>query len=275
MTTAETAVPLAAPPARTELSTKVTPIQALRQTLTLSWRTIVQVRHDPKELAGISFQPIIWILLFTYVFGGAISGSRHAYLQFMVPGMMVMSMLFATLNVGQGLNTDLSRGVFDRMRALPIARWAPFAGRIAGDQLKQLWAIGLIFVVGMILGYRPAHVVGVVGGFLLLLLFAACFSWIAVLVGVSAKNGEKVQIFGFAAILPLNFASGVFVPTSTMPGWLQAFAKVSPVAMLLRAVRGMMNGGPVANPLFWSLVWSAVFVAIFAPLSIRAFKRRV
>jgi ABC transporter DrrB family efflux protein len=273
MTAAAVTVPSV--PSTPGLSARVGPLEGLRQSGTLAWRTLVQVRNDPKELAGLSFQPVIFTLLFTYVFGGAIKGNRHAYLQFMIPGMLAMSMLFTTLYVGQGLNTDLSKGVFDRLRSLPIARWAPFAGRILGDQLKQVWVIVLVVAVGMLLGFRPGNgLTGVLGAAVLLLVFAMAFSWVSALVGLTAKNAESVQVFGMAMVLPLNFVSGVFAPTETMPGWIQAFDHVSPIALLLRTLRGLINGGPVAEPLMWTMVWAVGILFVFASLSVRAFKRR-
>jgi ABC-2 type transport system permease protein/oleandomycin transport system permease protein len=268
-TTISTAVPRVP-----QLSSRVGLVAGLRQTLTMAWRTVIRVRHNPQELADISFMPVMFTLLFTYVFGGAISGSRQSYLQFMIPGMLVMSMLFATLNVGQGINTDLNKGMFDRLRSLPIARWAPFAGRILGDQFKQAWSVALIIGVGMILGFRPESWSGVLGAAVLLLVFAAAFSWVSVLVGIVAKDAEKVQIFGFAVILPLNFISGVFAPTDTMPGWMDAFAQVNPVGILLIASRGLIDGEPDAAAVSWSLVWAAGIVVVFAALSVGALKRR-
>lgn len=249
----------------------------IRQSATLAWRTIVRIKHDPKELADVSFQPIIFTLLFTFVFGGAIAnGDRQAYVQFMIPGMLVMSMLFATTNVGMGLNSDLGNGVFDRLRSMPIARWAPLAGRIVADQVKQLWSIALVIGVGLLLGFRPENgIVGVLLASALLLFFATAFSWVSVFVGISVDQPEKVSVFAFAAILPLNFVSGVFAPTETMPWWIQAFDKVSPVAQLLLAVRGLMNGGPVLGPLVWSIAWGVVLAAVFGRLSVRALRRRL
>lgn len=259
-----------------ELAPRVTPIEGLRQTLTLAWRTVVQVRHNPWELSDFSIQPIMFVLLFTYVFGGAIAGDTQQYLTFMLPGMLVMNMLFVTLYVGQGLNTDLTKGVFDRLRSLPIARWAPLAGRIAADQVKQLWSIVLVLGVGALLGFRIENgFVGLLGAVVLLLAFALAFSWVAVLVGVMAKDPERVQIFGFTALFPVTFVSNVFVPTQTMPGWLQAFVDVNPVSILADACRGLMLGGEVAQPVLGSLLWALAIVVIFAPLSVWAFKRRI
>jgi oleandomycin transport system permease protein len=265
---------VSAPVATPALSPRVSPVEGLRQTLTLAWRTLVQVRHNPFELLDFSIQPIMFVLLFTYVFGGAISGSTGAYLTFALPGIIVMNMLFVTMYVGMGLNTDLTKGVFDRLRSLPIARWAPLAGRIAADLVKQAWSIALLLAVGLLMGFRiGTNWAGMLGAFALLLLFALAFSWVSVLVGVLAKDPEHVQIF--TALFPLTFVSSVFVPINEMPGWLQAFVKVNPVTILADATRGLMVGGPVATPVMQTLMWAAIITAVFAPLAVWAFKRRV
>lgn len=260
-----------------EPSSRVGLLEGLRQTMTLAWRTIVQVRHNPWELGDFSIQPIMFVLLFTYVFGGAIAGSTGDYLTFALPGIIVMNMLFVTMYVGTGLNTDLTKGVFDRLRSLPIARWAPMAGRIIADQVKQAWSIFLLLAVGMILGFRiGTNAASVVAAIALLLLFALAFSWVSVLVGVLAKDPEKVQLFGFTALFPVTFVSNVFVPVNTMPGWLQAFVNVNPVTHLADASRALLVGGTsAADPVFWTLVWAAIIVAVFAPLSVMVFKRKV
>ncbi|MDT0343482.1 ABC transporter permease [Streptomyces litchfieldiae] len=251
--------------------------QGVRQSMTLAWRTLVQVRHNPYELSDFSIQPIMFVLLFTYVFGGAIAGSVDAYLTFMLPGMIVMNMLFVTLYVGQGLNTDVNKGVFDRLRSLPIARWAPLAGRIAADQVKQAWSIVLVLAVGMILGFRLGSpgIPGMIGAGALLLVFALAFSWVAVLVGLLAKDAERVQIFGFTTLFPVTFVSNVFVRSDTMPDWLQPVVDANPVSVLADACRGLMLGGAVADPVWKSLAWAAAIAAVFAPLSVRTFKRKV
>jgi oleandomycin transport system permease protein len=263
-------------PSRHDVSDHVTPIQGLKQTLTLAWRTLIQIRHNPWELGDFSFQPILFVLLFTYVFGGAIADSPQEYLQFALPGIIVMNMFFVTMYVGQGLNTDLTKGMFDRLRALPIARWAPLAGRILADMVKQAWSIVLLLAVGFILGFRlGTNLWGLLGAFVLIMVVALAFSWIPVLVGVLAKDPEKVQLFGFTLYFPITFLSNVFVPLETMPGWLQAIVKVNPVSIVSDAARGLMLGGPVAQPVFYSLLWCVAVVAIFAPISVRALRRRV
>jgi len=258
------------------ITPRVSPVEGLRQTMTLAWRTLVQVRHNPWELGDFSIQPIMFVLLFTYVFGGALAGSTGAYLEFALPGIIVMNMLFVTMYVGMGLNLDLTKGVFDRLRSLPIARWAPLAGRITADLLKQAWSIVLLLGVGMILGFRiGTNFVALLAAAALILVFALSFSWVSVLVGVVAKDPEKVQIFGFTALFPVTFVSNVFVQTETMPGWLQPVVKANPVSILADAARGLMVGGPVATPVMQSLLWAAGIALVFAPLGVARFKRRV
>jgi oleandomycin transport system permease protein len=262
-------------PAVPELSPRVTPLDGLRQTRTLAWRTLVQIRHNPWELGDFSFQPILFLLLFTYIFGGAISGSTGEYLTFALPGIIVMNMIFVTMYVGLGLNTDLTKGVFDRLRSLPLARWAPLAGRITADLVKQAWSIALLLGFGMILGFRIGTNVGaVLGAVALILFFALAFSWVSVLVGVLAKDPEKVQLFGFTALFPVTFVSNVFVPEETMPGWIQTIVKANPVTILSDAARGLMVGGPVARPVLYTLLWGLAIIAVFAPASVWRFKRR-
>jgi oleandomycin transport system permease protein len=263
-------------PSQPELAPAVTPVEGLRQTGTLAWRTLVQIRHNPWELSDFSIQPIMFVLLFTYVFGGAIAGSTSDYLRFALPGIIVMNMLFVTMYVGTGLNTDLTKGVFDRLRSLPVARWAPLAGRITADLVKQAWSIALLLGVGAILGFRiDTSLLALLGAVALLLVFALGFSWVSVLVGLLAKDPEKVQLFGFTALFPVTFVSNVFVPTKTMPGWLQAFVDVNPVTILSDATRALMLGGQVAKPVMGSLLWASAIALVFAPLSVWAFKRRV
>jgi oleandomycin transport system permease protein len=255
---------------------RISPVEGLRNTATLAWRTLVQIKHNPFELLDFSVQPIIFLLLFTYVFGGAISGSPKDYLAFGLAGIIVQNMLFSTLNTGVGLNTDLTKGVFDRLRSLPIARWSPLAGRIVADVVKQAWAVALLLGAGMILGFRiGTGPVEVLGAFALLIVFGLAASWMSVLVGMLVSAPEKVQIFGFVLLFPLTFASNAFAPTQTMPGWLQAWVQVNPVTILADATRGLLVGGPVATPVTQSLLWAAVLAAVFAPLAVWAFRRRV
>src|SRR5215467_5876663 len=242
----------------------VSPAQGLRQTATLSWRSLVSLKHNPFELLDLSIQPIMFVLLFTYVFGGAISGTPGNYLQFALPGIIVQNAIFVTLTTGVGLSTDLTKGVYDRLRSLPIARWAPLSGRIVADTVKQVWAISMLLAVGTLIGFR-AHggVTGILGSYALVLVFTLAMSWIAVLVGVLVDNPEKVQIFGFVVTFPLTFTSNAFVPTKTMPGWLQSWVKVNPVTILADAVRGLLDGAVSATAIGQSLLWALAITVVF------------
>ncbi|MEH0841032.1 ABC transporter permease [Micromonospora sp. CPCC 205711] len=269
-----TAVTAAAPPLAPARRLGLT--AGLRHTMTLAWRSLVQIKHNPMELLDLSIQPVMFVLLFTYVFGGAISGSPGDYLKFALPGIIVQNAFFATMTTGFGLNNDLTKGVFDRLRALPIARWSPLAGRIVADTVKQAWSVALLIGVGALLGFRLGNgVVGLLGAFALLLAFSLAVAWISVLVGVLVSEPDKVQIFGFMVIFPLTFTSNAFVPTETMPSWLQRWVEVNPVTILADALRGLLVGGPVAGPVAQSLLWAAAIAAVFAPLAVRGLKRRV
>lgn len=255
---------------------RVNPVEAVRHTFTLAWRSLVQLKHNPTELLDLSIQPIMFVVLFTYVFGGAISGSTDDYLTFALPGIIVQNAMFASVTTGVGLNSDLTKGVFDRLRSLPIARSAPLAGRILADTVKQVWSIALILGIGMILGFRiPGGVPGVLAAFALLLVFSLSVSWIAVLVGLLVSEPEKVQIFAFVVVFPLTFTSNAFVPTETMPGWLQAWVDVNPVSILADAVRKLLGGDGAATQVGQSVLWAALIAAVFAPIAVRTFKRRV
>jgi oleandomycin transport system permease protein len=257
------------------LSPRVGPVEGLRQTLSLSWRTLVQIRHNPLELIDFSVQPVMFLLLFTYVFGGAIGGSPKAYLMFALPGIIVQNSLFTTLNTATGLSTDLEKGFFDRLRSLPVARFAPLTGRMLADLAKQTWAIILLLGIGYLLGFRVGtNALGVLAAFALVLVCTLAVSWALVLVAMVAANPEKVQIFGFVVLFPITFTSDAFVTTASMPGWLQAWSKANPVSLISDAVRGLLVSGPVARPLVESLLYAAGFTIVFAPLAVRAFKRR-
>ncbi|TVP59872.1 MAG: ABC transporter permease [Halomonadaceae bacterium] len=250
--------------------------EGLGQTLTLAWRSLLNLKRNPWELADFSFQPILFLLLFLYVFGGAIAGSTEDYLTFILPGVIVMNLVFVTVYVGHGLNTDLTKGVFDRFRALPIARWAPLSGRILADMVKQAWCTLLLLVIGFMLGFRMgAPATGLVWMLALLLVFALAMSWVMVLVGVLAKDPEHVQLFGFTALFPVTFVSNVFVPLETMPAALQRVVALNPVSLLTEASRGLLSGGPVAEPAMGVLAWSLIITLIFAPLSVWALNRRL
>jgi oleandomycin transport system permease protein len=254
---------------------RATPLAAMRNTFTLTWRSVLKIRTNMEDLLGLSLQPIMYLVLFTYVFGGAIAGGTHKYLQFSLPGVLVLSVVFGTLGTGMMLNQDITTGVFDRFRSLPIARWAPLAGAILGDMVRYTITVAVTLGFGMILGFRIGTTpLAAVAGCLLLLLFAVSMCWFSALLGLLVKTAQGVQWFGFLAMFPLVFGSNLFAPTATMPGWLQAFVKINPITALTEAERGLLTGGPVASPAVKSLLWALGIFVVFAPLAVRAYRRR-
>jgi len=195
-----------APPAR------VGPVTGLRNASTLTWRSVLKIRTNMEDLIGLSLQPIMFLVLFTYVFGGAIAGSTHSYLQFALPGLLVMTVVFATLGTGLMLNQDITGGVFDRFRSLPIARSAPLAGAVLGDMVRYLISVAVTLGFGMILGFRiGTSALSAVAGCLLLLTFALAMCWVSALIGMLVKTPQGVQMFGFLAMFPLVFGSNLLV----------------------------------------------------------------
>ena len=251
------------------------PGATLRQSLELSWRGIVKIRRNPLLLADVLIGPAVTLVLFVYVFGGAIEGSTTEYLQFVLPGILGLMTLLATMGVGVALNTDLQKGVFDRLRSLPIARSAPLLGAIGGDVVRQIVAIAALFGFGLLLGFRfRTDVWSVLGACALAIGFAMALSWVWVLLGLVMKDAQTVQGLGGLLLFPLSFASNIFVDPATMPGWLQGFVAVNPVRHLMDAMRGLLIAGRVGRPVLYTLLWMAGFVVVFAPLALAAYRRR-
>jgi oleandomycin transport system permease protein len=271
MTTATLGGPVPAGPARRQGV-----LAGLQNSFTLTWRSVLKIRTNSEDLLGLSLQPIMFLLLFTYVFGGAIAhGSVHRYLQYVLPGILVQTVLFATLGTGLMLNQDISAGIFDRFRSLPIARWAPLAGAVMGDVTRYVISVVVTLGFAMVLGFRvTTNPLAAVAGCLLVLAFAMAMCWVSALIGMLVKSPQGVQAFGFTAMFPIVFASGLLVPIQTMPGWLQAFAKANPMTLLAAACRGLMTGGPVAVYAGESMLWALGILVVFAPLAVRAYRRR-
>jgi ABC transporter DrrB family efflux protein len=248
----------------------------VRNTLTIARRNLLHIKATPEQLVEMSIQPLMFLILFVYVFGGAIAGSSRAYLQFALPGILVQSVAFLPFTTAIALNVDFQRGVIDRFRSLPIARSSVIGGRILADGARIAWSILIITGVSVLLGFRfQGGAAGAVGAFLLVTAFGLTMCWPMAFIGITSRTTESVNTLGFMIILPLTFASSAFVPTSTMPGWLETFANVNPVTQVIDAARGLMLGGPVAVPLLKSVVWMAAIVAVFAPLAIARYRRRV
>lgn len=254
---------------------RLSPLTGLRNTVTLTWRSVLKIRTNMEDLVGLSLQPIMFLLLFTYVFGGAIAGGTHAYLQYSLPGLLVMTVVFATLGTGLMLNQDITGGVFDRFRSLPIARSAPLGGAVLGDMVRYMISVGITLGFAMVLGFRiGTSPVSAAAGCLLLLFFALCMCWVSALIGMLVKTPQGVQMYGFLVMFPLVFGSNLLVPAATMPGWLQSFVKVNPMTDLTTAERGLLTGGPVGTAALHSLLWALGIFVVFAPLAVRAYRRR-
>jgi ABC-2 type transport system permease protein len=248
---------------------------ALSASLTFGWRAILKIKHVLEQLIDVTIFPVITTLMFTYLFGGAIAGSTGEYLQFFLPGVMVMSVVMITMYTGVGVNTDIEKGVFDRFRTLPVWRPAALVGAIFGDVLRYVLAATVIVVVGVILGFRPAGgFPGVVAGMALLLVFSFAFSWVWTMFGLLLRSEKSVMGVSMMFIFPLTFLSNVFVDPSTMPGWLQAFVNVNPITHLVAAVRSMMAGAWDWSAITWTLIASGALVAVFGTLTMRLYNRK-
>jgi oleandomycin transport system permease protein len=247
----------------------------IRHSLILAGRSVLKIKRSPEQLIDVTLQPIIFTVLFVYLFGGAIAGSQHDYLETVLPALMVQTVLFASIAIGVNLNTDIGKGVFDRFRSLPIPRSAPLVGAVLGDIVRFVTSITVLMGFGYIIGFRiHTNPFSALLACLLVLLFALSLSWVAVLIGMVVKEAGTVQGVGFMLLFPLTFGSSMFVPVATMPGWLQSWVKVNPVTHLVDAARGLMLGGDVAWPVTQSLLWSIGITAVFAPLAVRAYRRR-
>ncbi|MCC9706910.1 MULTISPECIES: ABC transporter permease [unclassified Streptomyces] len=248
---------------------------AVSASLTFGWRAMLKIKHVPEQLFDVTAFPIMMVLMYTYLFGGALAGSPEQYIQFLLPGILVMSVVMITMYTGVSVNTDIEKGVFDRFRSLPIWRPSTMVGYLLGDALRYAIASVVMLTVGMILGYRPdGGVVGVVAGVALLIVFSFSFSWIWTMLGLMLRTEKSVMGVSMMVIFPLTFLSNVFVDPSTMPGWLQAFVNNSPVTHLASAVRELMAGEWPTAELAWTLGWSALFVLVFGPITMRLYNRK-
>jgi ABC-2 type transport system permease protein len=242
--------------------------------LTLGWRAVLRIKHVPFQLFDVTVFPIMMTLMFTYLFGGALAGSTEAYLQFLLPGIVVQTVVFLTVYTGVGLNTDIQKGLFDRFRSMPIWQPAPIVGALLGDLLRYSLAAVVVLIVGLILGFRPeAGPLGVILAVALMLVFASAVSWIWIIVGFLVRTPESVMTSSFLFLFPLTFVSNIFVDPATMPGWLQAVVAVNPVTHLADASRGLMHGGVAAGDIVWVLVASVIVTAVFAPIAMRMYYR--
>ena len=248
---------------------------ALTAALAFGWRGMLKVKHVPEQLLDVTITPVTFVLMFTYLFGGAISGSTGEYLDYILPGLLVMSVLFTTVYSGVALNTDLTKGVVDRFRSLPIWRPAPLVGSLLGDSVRYVLAGTVIMVVGVILGYRPeAGIGGVVLALGLVVVFAFGLSWVFTTLGLVLRSPNAVMNAGFTGIFPLTFLSNVFVEPDTLPAGLEAFVDVNPISILVKASRGLMEGNADGSDIVVVIAVAAALTAVFAPLTTRLYRTR-
>jgi len=249
--------------------------QVVRQSLTMAYRGLLKVRHTPEQLFDVTLQPILFTLMFAYVFGGAISGDVRSYLTVIIPGILVQTVITASIVTGVQLREDMDKGVFDRFRSLPIARIAPLAGALLADTVRYAFATVLTFAIGYVMGYRPGAGFGYVAlAGAVVMACAWCISWIFAFFGVVARTASTVQGVSNIILLPLTILSNAFVPVDTMPGWLKAFVDVNPISHLVSAVRELANAGTFGWNLAISLIGAVAIAAVFAPLAVRAYMRR-
>ena len=238
-------------------------------------RQMRKVLRRPMYVVYLFVQPIVFVLLFRYVFGGAINTGGISYVNYLLPGIIVMTAVFGALTTGLGLSEDMAGGVVDRFRSLPIARSAVLIGRTAADLTTNVLTLVIMLLVGLAVGFRPTQpVYEIVAALALVLAFAYVFSWISAFVGIAARNPETAQSLGFIWVFPLVFASSAFVPTATMPGAVHAFADINPITQVVDAARALTVGeGHVLGPTLGTLAWLAGLLLIFVPLSVRTFRR--
>lgn len=242
--------------------------------LTFGWRALLKIKHVPEQLVDVTMFPIMFTLIFTYLFGGALAGSPREYLQDLLPGILVMTVTMITMYTGMALNTDIHKGVSDRFRSLPIWRPAVLVGMLIADAARYTVASLVVIVLGVALGFRPgAGPMGVVGAVGLLLVFSFSLSWLWTTIGLKMQTPEMVMQASITVLFPLTFASNVFVDPDTMPGWLQAAVRANPISHLTSASRGLMHGEIDYGQIGWVLLWSALFVVVFAPLTLRIYRQ--
>jgi ABC-2 type transport system permease protein len=251
------------------------PASPLQSALAFGWRAVLKFKHLPEQLFDLIVTPIMFTLLFTFVFGGALAGSPADYLQYLLPGILVETVAFNSVYSGMGLSTDFTKGLFDRFRSLPIWPLAPFAGLVVGDVLRHLIAASIILAIGLAIGYRPdAGILGVIAAFALLVAIGFGIGWVFIVLGLLIRTPTTVMTLGFGVLFPVVFASNILVDPETMPGWLRDFVAMNPFSWMATAMRGLMGGGATATELGLALVLPALLTLLLAPLTLIIYLRR-
>jgi ABC transporter DrrB family efflux protein len=248
-------------------------------------RNLVHISREPMQLSDVTIQPLLFTVLFVYIFGGSIPlPGGGSYVDYLLAGLLALNLVTSTMGTGVGLSTDLHEGMIDRFRSLPMWRSAVLVGRTMADLLTSLLCALIVALTGLAVGWRPdATILSIVGGFALVLFFAYAITWVAACVGLNSKSPESAASFGFIVLFPITFVSNAFVPTQHMPGWLQAIADWNPVSAVIAGTRvlwgnpnpsGTIQAWPMQHPVEASLIWSVAILAVAAPLSAHFFKRR-
>jgi len=269
----------AIPASQPEGLTTIEPIRLPRSAIfvdavVIARRNLIGIARTPQLLVFATIQPILFVLLFRYVFGGAIDVPGASYVDYLIPGIIVQTVVFGATSTAVGLSEDMSKGIIDRFRSLPMSRAAVLGGRTIADLVRNVFVVLLMIAVGTAVGFRFHNgFLPAVAAVFVALLLGYCLSWVFAFIGLTVADPESAQLAGFLPIFPLVFASSVFTSTESMPGWLQAFAKVQPITRAADTVRALTQGGPVAANLIWTLLWSIAILAVFAPLAVRRYRR--
>jgi ABC-2 type transport system permease protein/oleandomycin transport system permease protein len=260
--------------ATTPKSSKSSLRWAISDVLTIARRNLLALVRIPTSLVFAVIQPVMFVLLFRFIFGNVIQVPGGAYVNYLIPGILVQTTIFGAIGTTIGLAEDLQRGLIERFRALPMARMAVLTGRTVADFIRNIGVVIIITFVGMAVAFRPSgSFVSYIQACLLMLVFAYCLSWGFAFVGLAAPNSETAQAMAFPVIFPLTFASSIFVPVSKMPGWLQPFANNQPVSQCATAVRGLMLGTPHGASTWITLAWSVGAIAVLAPLATAQYRK--
>jgi ABC-2 type transport system permease protein len=250
-------------------------IKVIRHSLIMAYRGLLKIRRTPEQLLDVTLMPILFTLMFTFLFGGAIAGNVHNYLPMIIPGILAQSILTGSVAIGVQLREDMNKGVFDRFRSLPIARIAPLAGALLADTVRYAIVTGLTFTMGYLMGYRPATgISGVLEASLLVIVFGWCISWIFAFLGVISRTASGVQGISMMVLFPLTFLSNAFVPVDTLPTALKWFANINPVSHLINAIRQLVNQGMIGHDFWLTTLGAMIVVAVFAPLTVRVYMRK-
>ena len=243
-------------------------------TLTFAWRALLKIKHGPEQMFDVVVTPVMFTVMFTYLFGGALAGSSEAYLQFLLPGIMVQTVMFTSIYTGFTLNTDISKGIFDRFKSMPIWSPSPIAGAIVGDMVRHGASALIVVGIGLIMGFRPeTGAIGVALSIGLLLVFAIGIGWIFTCVGLIVRTPATVMTLSWLVLMPVTFLSNIYVDPATMPDWLAAIVSVNPVALLTSAVRGIIAGTVTVGQIGVALLGPGIILAIFAPIAMVLYRR--